>query len=319
MNNTKPLISVVLPSFNDEGIIQPHYEAITSVLNANDKYDFELIYVDDGSSDGSQETLANIAKNDPKVTFVELVRNFGQQRALFVGVSESKGDYVVTLDGDFQYHPRVILDLVEAMGTKYDIVSGIRTRRKGRIYEKWPSQIANKVIQKSLGVDVQDFGSVKAFSRSLVNKIIKLRHCYSDVYPAAFSISNNVVEIPVQHKERYMGESHWNIWMRFRVYLDIYVAYGRDELELPFRFGVYLTLFGIFLLFFSFAFKTILSHEATYAQLGILSTLLALLGVFFAFWSLVMSFVIRIYRENIWGEMFMLRRIIRDRQEQEVP
>ena len=98
--------------------------------------------------------------------------------------------------------------------------------------------------------------------------------------------------------------------MRFRIYLDLYIAYGNDEFSLPFRFGALITISGVGLLFLSFAYKTFLGHEATYAQLGILSILWTLIGVFFAFWSLVMSFLVRIYKQNAWGEPYLIRRVV---------
>lgn len=314
VGQAKRLISVVVPSFNDEHTIRPLYEAICGTFEGNDQYEYELIYVDDGSSDGSQETLTAIAQQDPRVVYLELARNFGQQRALFAGISETKGDYVVTLDGDFQYDPKAILQLVSAMGDQYDMASGIRLRRKGTFFEKWSSRFGNHIIRKILGISIQDFGSVKAFSRSLVDKILMLKHFYSDVYPTALSLNPSLVEVPIDHKERYAGESHWNIWMRFRIYLDLYIAYGNDEFRLPFQFGCMVAASGVFLLFFSVAYKTILTHEATYAQLVFLSSLWALIGVFFAFWALVMSFLVRIYKQNIWGEPYLVRKVVKDRK-----
>ena len=233
----RPIISVVVPSFNDRDIIMPFYEAIRRTLKSADRFDYEIVYVDDGSSDGSQDILASLAEQDPKVIYVELFRNFGQQKALFAGLSVSKGDYVVTLDGDYQYDPDVILSLVSAMGTTYDMASGIRIGRKGSCFEKWSSSLGNMFIRKILGISIQDFGSVKAFSRSLVDRILALKHFYSDVYPTALSLSPSLVEIPVNHKERFSGRSHWNFGMRFRIYLDLYIAYGNDEFRLPFQLG----------------------------------------------------------------------------------
>ncbi len=276
----------------------------------NDSFDYEIVYVDDGSSDGSQETLASLAQKDPKVLYVELFRNFGQQRALFAGLSVSRGDYVVTLDGDYQYEPDVILSLVKAMGTQYDMASGIRIRRKGSCFEKWSSSLGNMIIRKILGISIQDFGSVKAFSQSLVERILSLKHFYSDVYPTALSLEPSLVEIPVDHKERFSGRSHWNIWMRFRIYLDLYIAYGNDEFRLPFQLGAMIALAGIILLIVLFAWKTFLTHEATYMQMGMLCALVTLTGLFFSFWALVMSFLVRIYKQNMWGEPFLVRRMM---------
>jgi glycosyltransferase involved in cell wall biosynthesis len=310
VTGARPFISVVVPSFNDRDIIVPFYEAIKNTLEADDSFDYEIVYVDDGSSDGSQETLASLAQSDPKVLYVELLRNFGQQRALFAGLSVSRGDYVVTLDGDYQYEPDVILSLVKAMDTRYDMASGVRIRRKGSRFEKWSSSMGNMIIRRILGISIQDFGSVKAFSRSLVERILSLKHFYSDVYPTALSLEPSLVEIPVHHKERYSGKSHWDIWMRFRIYLDLYIAYGNDEFRAPFQMGAMIALTGIILLIVLFAWKTFLTHEATYMQMGMLCTLVTLTGLFFSFWALVMSFLVRIYKQNMWGEPFLVRRMM---------
>jgi glycosyltransferase involved in cell wall biosynthesis len=310
VTGVRPIISVVVPSFNDRDIILPFYEAIKRALESDARFNYEIVYVDDGSSDGSQETLASLAERDPKVVYVELCRNFGQQKALFAGLSVSKGDYVVTLDGDYQYDPEVILSLVSAMGTTYDMASGIRVRRKGSSFEKWTSSLGNRIIREILGISIQDFGSVKAFSRSLVDRILRLKHFYSDVYPTALSLGPSLTEIPVDHKERLSGKSHWNIWMRFRIYLDLYIAYGNNEFRLPFQVGSLITALGVVLLIVMFAWKGFLTHQASYMQIGMLCGLLTVTGLFFSFWALVMSFLVRIYKQNIWGEPFLVRRMI---------
>lgn len=313
---SRPMISVVVPSFNDKDIIVPFYNAIKRVMDADDRFTYEIVYVDDGSSDGSQKVLAELAEQDPQVVYVELCRNFGQQKALFAGLSVSKGDYVVTLDGDYQYEPQAILLLVSAMGSAYDMASGIRIARKGSHFEKWSSAMGNAIIRKILGISIQDFGSVKAFSRPLVDRILSLKHFYSDVYPTALSLGPSLVEIPVDHKERPSGESHWNIWMRFRIYLDLYIAYGNNEFRLPFQLGSLISIAGIVLLIVLFAWKAFLTHQATYMQIGLLCGLLTVTGLSFSFWALVMSFLVRIYKQNIWGEPFLVRRLIaHDRNE----
>jgi glycosyltransferase involved in cell wall biosynthesis len=306
----RPIISVVVPSFNDKDIIVPFYEAIKRLLESDDRFGYEIVYVDDGSSDGSQQTLASLAEQDPRVVYVELYRNFGQQKALFAGLSVSKGDYVVTLDGDYQYDPDVILSLVSAMGTTYDMASGIRIRRKGSFFEKWSSAMGNAIIQKILGITIQDFGSVKAFSRPLVERILSLKHFYSDVYPTALSLGPSLVEIPVAHRERPSGTSHWDIWMRFRIYLDLYIAYGNNEFRLPFQLGSLIAAAGVALLVILFAWKAFLTHEATYMQIGMLCGLLTMTGLSFSFWALVMSFLVRIYKQNMWGEPYLVRRMV---------
>ncbi|KGF71697.1 hypothetical protein DO97_16095 [Neosynechococcus sphagnicola sy1] len=234
MSRSQPLISVVIPSYNDEPIIRPFYDAIVQTLGSQLDYGFELIYVDDGSVDPSPHTLSQLAKEDQRVTFIELCRNYGQQRALFAGLSVAKGDYVVTIDGDYQYPPEVILQLVQAMGHQYEMASGIRTHRRDNWCDILASKLGNLIIRKILAVNLQDFGSVKAFSRPLVDRILALRHYFSDVYPIALSLHPTFVEVKVLHKQRPSGRSHWNLWMRLKLYLYFYIGYSDDHFQIPF-------------------------------------------------------------------------------------
>lgn len=313
----KPLISVVLPSYNDEPIILPYYEAITEAFARKNIASYELIYVDDGSKDASQATLAGIAERDPRVTFIELFRNFGQQRALFAGLKESRGQYVITLDGDYQYEPEVIFELMEAMGDDADLASGIRKKRMDNWLETVTSRIGNIIIQKALGVSVEDFGSVKMFSRSLVAEIVMREHYFSDVYPTALALCPKITQIPVAHRPRPVGVSHWNIWMRFKVYLDLYISYGDDHFFGMFRFGV-LNIIGSGLFWVAILlYKFTLGHQATVVELTGVSFLWFMFGVFAASWSLTMSFLVRVYKQNTTKNSFVVKRVVRNKANEE--
>ena len=307
----KPLISVVIPSFNDEPIIHPFYSAIKETLDAQDLYDYELIYVDDGRSDGSQDTLAELAKSDDRVAYVELFRNFGQQRALFAGLKESRGDYVVTIDGDFQTEPGVIIQLADALSRGFDLASGIRKRRQDRWFSVVSSKIGNMLINKILQANITDFGSVKGFSRQLVDEIIKREHYFSDVYPAAVAMHPSLVEIEVMDKQRPSGRAHWNLWMRFRLYLDLYVSYGDEHFSLPFRSGIFVLLLGFLMGTGGTAYKIFFGHQASFFQIGTLSFIVCFSGLSMTAWSLMMSFLVRVYKQNVFDEPFSVRRIIR--------
>lgn len=306
-STSKPLISVVIPSYNDESIIIPFYKAIVSTLESQNEYDFELIYVDDGSSDGSQETLAKLAEQEPRVTFVELFRNFGQQRALFAGLSIARGDYIVTIDGDYQYPPEVILQLISAMGNQYEMASGIRVNRKDKFLDVLLSKIGNNIIRKILHVKIQDFGSVKAFSRLLVDRILTMKHYFSDVYPAALSLHPSLIEVNVLHKPRPVGHSHWNFWMRLKIYLDLYVSYEDDQFQFLFRFGLLMSIGGFLFWVFMTLYKFLLSHEATFTEISVLCFIISMFGLNFTAWSLALSFMSRVYKQNIHSDPYIIK------------
>ncbi len=307
--NGKPLISVVIPSYNDEPIIRPFYTAIVETLESQTDYDFELIYIDDGSSDKSPVTLAELAAQDSRVTFIEFYRNFGQTKALFAGLSIAQGDYVVTIDGDYQYPPQAILQLVSAMEGKYDMASGIRVNRQDRWIEVFISQLATISLRKIFKVNIQDFGSVKAISRSLADKVLKTRHRFSDVNAAALSLRPSIVEVEVLHKSRPWGDSHWSLVMRLKFWMYLFMTYSEDYFQTPCIWGGLISVVGI-LSFFLTTLQAIFNPTSTWAA-PILCFLVFMFGFILMTWSATMYFLVRLYKQNVFNEPYVIKQIHR--------
>ena len=314
MTPTNIRVSVVIPSYNDEPLIIPFYQAVKKAMDAWEGCDYELIYVDDGSADGSRETLAKLAMEDPKITYVELWRNFGQQRALFAGLRQSKGDFVVTIDGDYQYEPAAIRQLVEAMGTegKCELASGVRAQRMDGALDMLLSKVGHVIIRNILGINVQDYGSVKCFSRKLVDRIVHLEHHYSDVYPTAFFLHPSFVETPVDHRPRTHGRSHWSFMMRFLLYLDMYIIHKNyffvNVIKLAAAAAAASAAVGLADM------ALILSSGPTDARLwgGAIAVGSFFSCVFAALWALSMSYILRLYKQNIIGAPYIVHRLFKD-------
>jgi glycosyltransferase involved in cell wall biosynthesis len=310
----KEKITVVLPSYNDREIILPFFEAIQATLLACEDFEFEMIYVDDGSRDCSQEVLTDLALKHDGVVYVELFTNFGQQRALFEGLRRSTGDYVVTLDGDYQYEPIVILQLVRALRDgNYDLASGIRSARKDTISEKLTSKIGNYLIRNVIGLNLKDFGSVKAFSRSLVDAVIGTEHYYSNVYPVAVSLTSNIFEVPVEHKERPIGRSHWNLWDRVKLYLDLFLTHGNNQFDPLLQFGLCVSGLGFFSGGMMVSWKLFLGHESTYAVLMVISFMITLMGISIFMCGLILTLLLKVYNQNTFAAPAHVRHFIEKR------
>ena len=312
---TRQLITIVLPSYNDKDIILPYYKAIVTEIESQDKYDVEMIYVDDGSEDGSQNVLREIAQNDKRVTYIELFCNCGQQRALVAGLEYSSGEYVVTLDGDYQYEPDVVFTLVELLDGDFEMASGIRVSRQDTIWEKFTSKLGNLVIRKTMGASIQDFGSVKAFKRSLVDKILQMRHRLGDVYPSALSLRPKIVEVKVKHKKRYSGKSHWDLWMRLRLYVDLYVIYSKTNFQLPFKIGILTMVAGTGVSILGMLYKFIIGHQASYFQILSFSIIIIFLGFLSMAWSLIMYLLIGIFKQNTFSDPYIIRSVVGKKEE----
>ena len=219
------MISVLIPVFNEEANIPPLYESLTSVLNRIRK-DYEVIFIDDGSCDGTLSLIRAISKRDPHIKFLSFSRNFGQTAALSAGIDFSKGEIIIPMDGDLQNDPEDIPVLLQKIDEGFDVVSGWRKDRKDPFLKRrLPSIIANRMISFLGGVRLHDYGcTLKAYRRDIL-KHIRLygeMHRFIPIY--AKWVGARVSEIPVHHFPRKFGSSKYGINRVFKVLLDLMVV-----------------------------------------------------------------------------------------------
>lgn len=295
------LLSIVVPSYNDAPIIRSFHSAIVAEMEKQDRWRWELVYVDDGSIDESPEILAELARADSRVGALLLLHNFGQQRALFAGLEHARGDVVVIIDGDYQYEPSAILAMADALAPDVDMVSGIRVDRRDPGRDRFFSAIGNWLLGRILDSRLTDYGSTKAFSRALVGRILAMRHHFSDVLPAALSTRPRVAETAVPHRPRPSGRSHWNVWMRAMLLLDTYVLYGHQRMNSGIKFGALLALSAP-----AVALTGIAAGWPWYAWLGA-SVYLGSAAAALVAWALVMRLVMRLYRQNVSRDPYIVR------------
>jgi glycosyltransferase involved in cell wall biosynthesis len=215
-------LSVVVPLYNEQDSVAPLYESIkSSVTNITDKH--EILFVDDGSTDGTFAIAESLAGSDPKLRVVKFRRNYGQTPAMAAGIDEARGRIVVTMDGDLQNDPRDISNFLSKMEEGYDIVVGWRINRRDKlISRKIPSKIANWIIGKVTGVPIRDNGcSLKAFRADVIKRV----PLYSEMHrfiPAMASIAGpRIAEIQVRHHARKYGESKYGLSRVYKVLFDL--------------------------------------------------------------------------------------------------
>ncbi len=221
MDTSSPYITVVVPLLNEQDNIQPLYEQITRVLD--NKYDYEIIFVDDGSTDKSFEILAQLQKDNSGIRVVRFRRNFGQTAALSAGFDLAKGEIVVALDADLQNDPADIPKMVDKLNEGYDVVSGWRKKRHDHAVRRLlPSIIANRLIAKITGVKLHDFGcTLKAYRTEVINEI----NLYGEMHrfiPALASWNGaKITEMVVNHRPRTAGVAKYGLGRTFKVVLDL--------------------------------------------------------------------------------------------------
>lgn len=214
--------SIVVPVMNEEENVPLLHRAISAAMQAWGK-SYEIVIVDDGSTDRTFELLRQIAQNDPHLRVVKFRGNYGQSAAMAAGFDHARGEVVVTMDGDLQNDPKDIPNVVTKLEEGFDIVSGWRKNRKDKlVIRKIPSKIANRLIRKTTRVDLHDTGcSLKAYRSEVVQKI----RLYGELHrfiPALARIEGaRISEMVVNHHERKFGQSKYNITRTFRVIMDL--------------------------------------------------------------------------------------------------
>ncbi|MBI2816029.1 MAG: glycosyltransferase family 2 protein [Acidobacteria bacterium] len=217
-----PFYSIVIPIHNEEDSLIPLFAKIVEVMEAQE-WDFEIVFVDDASTDGSFLLLEQIAGLDSRVVVIQLRRNFGQTPALAAGFDYARGEVIVSMDGDFQHDPADLPALIEKIHQGYDIVSGWRKERVDNFFtRRLPSAVANWAMKILSGVALHDFGTTfKAYRRETIRNV----NLYGELHrfiPALATLQGaRITEVPIHNSVRANGRSHYGLDRTLRVFFDL--------------------------------------------------------------------------------------------------
>jgi glycosyltransferase involved in cell wall biosynthesis len=217
-----PKYSIVVPFHNEEDNVTVLYARLKQVMEqVGDS--FELVLVDDGSSDKTYKLLEEIAAVDSRVLVVKLRRNFGQTSALAAGFDHASGEYILAMDGDLQHDPNEIPNFLEKLEEGYDVVSGWRKERIDNfVMRRIPSRCANWLMAKLSGVDIHDFGTTfKAYRHEVIQNIPLYGEMHRFIPALASWYGASICEIPIKNVHRERGKSHYGIGRTFRVFFDL--------------------------------------------------------------------------------------------------
>jgi glycosyltransferase involved in cell wall biosynthesis len=217
-----PKYSIVVPFHNEEDNVTVLYARLKQVMEQVGD-NFELVLVDDGSSDKTYKLLEEIAAVDSRVLVVKLRRNFGQTSALAAGFDHASGEYILAMDGDLQHDPNEIPNFLEKLEEGYDVVSGWRKERIDNfVMRRIPSRCANWLMAKLSGVDIHDFGTTfKAYRHEVIQNIPLYGEMHRFIPALASWYGASICEIPIKNVHRERGKSHYGIGRTFRVFFDL--------------------------------------------------------------------------------------------------
>ncbi len=314
--NKKILISVVVPIFNEEESLPYLVDQLLAVMRPLGET-FELVLINDGSTDRSAEVLKNLSIDIPEILCVLLRKNYGQTAAMAAGFDLSNGEIVLTLDGDLQNDPADIPLLIGKLREGFDLVSGWRFQRKDpALHRKLPSKIANRLIGSVTGVRLHDYGcSLKAYRREVLSDM----RLYGELHrflPVLANIEGaRITEVKVNHRSRQYGQSKYGIDRTFRVLMDLLTVWFMNRfLTRPmyvFGFGGILSILGSVCISAYLLIIKILGEDIGSRPLLILALLLAISGLQLFGFGLLGELQIRTYHESQGRPIYRIRKTLR--------
>ena len=310
------LVSIIIPVFNEVDAIEKLVENTQNLRNLGLNFEYEIIVVDDGSTDGTGATLKEIQLTNQNLHVVSLVRNYGQSTALQAGFDHSTGDVLITMDGDLQNDPADIPKIIDVLknNNEIDLVAGWRKDRQDSVLNrKLPSMFANYLISYTTGIKLKDYGcSLKGYRRELVSKFRLYGEMHRFIPAIAAEVGAKIIEIPVKHHPRITGKSKYGIDRTLRVILDlIWIQFSRRYMHRPIHAfgGIGLTMLSAGLLIFLWLFfeKILFGNEIGTRPLLTLGLLLTLLGTQLLAVGLLGELLIRIYHEPSGRKQYQIK------------
>ncbi len=314
MSDIKQLISIIIPVYNESESIGFLLDEVINVMSFHE-FNFELIVVNDGSKDNTYQVLKELTLKIKELSVIDLRKNYGQTAAMSAGFDNSKGDIIITLDGDLQNDPNDIPTLISEINNGYDLICGWRIDRKDKlINRKIPSKIANKLIAHVTGLKLHDYGcSLKAFKKEIIDDIKLYGELHRFLPVLAHIEGARIKEIKVNHRSRQYGTSKYGIDRTFRVLMDLLTVWFMTKfLTRPmYGFG----FVGIISIFISLAMSAylivlkIMGEDIGNRPLLMFALILGIAGVQLFSFGLLSELTIRTYHESQNRPIYRIRSI----------
>ena len=308
---TNDLLSIVVPLYNEQDNVELLTQKIHKSLSL---YNYEIIYVDDFSIDETKKVIREM--NDSKVTLIELKKNYGQSLALAAGIDHAQGDFIITMDGDLQNDPSDIPKMLEfAIDEEYDLITGIRQKRKDSLIKKIPSKIANFLVRRVTKLDIKDNGcALKIFTKDIAKGLNLYGEMHRFITLLAFLEGAQIKQVPVQHHARHAGKSKYGLERVFKVVADMMLLlfirkYFQRPIHLFGILGVLLIILGFLIECYLLVVKFGFGQDIGTRPLLIFGMMFILGGIQLFTIGIVMELLIRTYYESQSKRPYRIKKI----------
>lgn len=309
-------VSIVVPLYNEEGNVRELYRELHSVLSGKD-FSYEIVFINDGSRDRTPELIREISANDPHVVVVNFRRNFGQTAAMSAGFDYSRGEIIVTMDGDLQNDPADIPKFLDKINEGNDVVAGWRFKRQDPFMSRrLPSMIANRIISWITGVKLHDYGcTLKAFKKDVAENIRLYGEMHRFIPAIASAMGISIAEVRVNHRPRQHGASKYGISRTFRVILDLItvkflLSYSNRPIHIFGLIGLVSLCLGVLISFVLVLQRQFYGMPLADRPLLLLAILLIFIGIQFVTFGLISELQIRTYHESQNKPIYYVKEVL---------
>jgi undecaprenyl-phosphate 4-deoxy-4-formamido-L-arabinose transferase len=303
----KPYISVLIPVLNEEESLRELQDRLQKTLESIKK-PFEIIYINDGSTDGTESVLDGFHERDRPVKVIEFSRNFGQHMALFAAFGYARGDIVVTIDADLQNPPEEIPKLIAKIEEGYEVVGTYRKKRKDSLFRRIASIIVNKITSRLVGVKLKDYGCMlRAYRRNIIDQLNMCTESSSFIPALANTFAKKIVEIEVEHEERKKGTTKYSIFRLLRLNFDLMTAFSLLPIQVIGVLGVIIALLGLIFAVYLILRRFIVGPEVEGA-FTLFGILFFFIGIQIFALGVIGEYVGRIYQEVRRRPRFVVKR-----------
>lgn len=291
----KKLLSFVIPCYNSEKTIKIVVDEIVETVTAEKHYDYEIITINDGSKDNVIDVLYAVAEENPKIKVIDLAKNFGQHSALLTGLRHVSGDIIVCLDDDGQTPANECFRLINALNDKIDVVYARYTVKHHSAFRNWGSRVNGLVSRYLIGQPKDLYmSSYFACKRYVADEVVKYDKPYPYLGGLVLRTTNNITDVVIDHKDRMVGESNYNLGKLFSLWLNGFTAFSIKPLRIASLAGAFCSACG-FIYAVVIIIKKLIRPDIQVGYSSMMASILFIGGMIMLMLGLIGEYIGRIY------------------------
>lgn len=303
----KVYVSVLVPVLNEEESLPELHERLLDTLNGIGKL-YEIIYINDGSTDGTEVLLEKFHADDKRVKVIEFNRNYGQHMALFAGFEFTGGEIIVTIDADLQNPPEEIPKLLSKAEEGFEVVATYRKQRKDSLFRKMPSFIVNRITAKLVGVKLRDYGCMlRAYRRNIVDYMNMCPESSSFIPALANTFAKRITEIEVAHEERKKGKTKYSLFKLWRLNFDLMTSFSLWPIQMISTLGITIAAVGLLFALFLLIRRLLIGPEGE-GVFTLFGVLFFFIGIQILALGIIGEYIGRIYQEVRRRPRFIIKK-----------